>query len=936
MSHGQAVLTSSRRTLRLFIAIMAVVVVTAAMLLAFQPPQKAQALSGSAFNPGNIISDAVFYDSGTMSESDIQAFLNSQVPTCAAGYTCLKNYTENTNSRGADSLCGAYSGGSGRSAASILYSVARSCGINPQVLLVMLQKEQGLVTATSPTSTRFTIAMGYACPDTAPCDTTFYGFFNQMYSAAHQLKNYQANPNYWSYRAGRVNTIYWHPNASCGTSQVYIENQATAALYIYTPYRPNQAALDNLYGSGDSCSSYGNRNFWRYFSDWFGNSLAGGSLIRTADNPKVYVTNSVSKYYVPDVETLGALAPLGPVRIVSQSDIDRLNNGPNAGRALYDQATGDVFYAEAGLKHHAPTCELLLEYGASCGQMLYLTTGQLALFGTGPELTGLVKAPGVATVYYLSGGKKLPVVSWDDAVALAGRNNTDVLQLPSPWIAAKATGKSVLGPSRLVKTSASPMVYMIDGLANKIPVPSFDLPAEMGITTYATVASSVLDGYSTTSALAPNLTCGNTTYLAGAGKLWMVSSLNGLPSSAVDQRTCDALPRANSTPIGSYFLKQSGAAPIYLPASNTKRPISSMEAVFALAGTSQPFYVPMSATALNRITTGKEALGPTLLVKSPSSPAVFFVDGLAAKIPVDSFAVPAEFGRTGYVTVSQGALDGYPTAPGPLRSNLTCAGATYLGGGGALWNVKSTNGLPTTPVDSLSCATLPRTGPAAQDEFFVKTAADSASYFVSNGTKRYVTSAGTIGALAPTGSFMFVTMSSAAIAAMPTGPDILPPGGRVKSSNSSDIYFITGLDQKSRVTSFDILADLGQTSFVTLGASSLSAYPTTAEPLKAVLKSGSTYYLAQGGRLNPLAAADGYGVSATEIDAKALATLGTPGPTIGGRLFIKSTTADTVYVVESGGKRSFSSMAELIAYNGGSNPTIYTLRPASMDSFPTR
>ena len=45
------------------------------------------------------------------------------------------------------------------------------------------------------------------------------------------------------------------------------------------PYRPNAAALANLYGTGDACSAYGNRNFWRYFNDWFGNP---GNWIRSA------------------------------------------------------------------------------------------------------------------------------------------------------------------------------------------------------------------------------------------------------------------------------------------------------------------------------------------------------------------------------------------------------------------------------------------------------------------------------------------------------------------------------------------------------------------------------------------------------------------------------------------------------------------------------
>jgi LysM repeat protein len=50
---------------------------------------------------------------------------------------------------------------------------------------------------------------------------------------------------------------------------VTIRNQATAGLYYYTPYTPNQIAMVNLATAGDSCSSYGNRNFWRVYNYWF-------------------------------------------------------------------------------------------------------------------------------------------------------------------------------------------------------------------------------------------------------------------------------------------------------------------------------------------------------------------------------------------------------------------------------------------------------------------------------------------------------------------------------------------------------------------------------------------------------------------------------------------------------------------------------------------
>ncbi|WP_240658588.1 hypothetical protein [Microbacterium sp. CPCC 204701] len=235
----------------------------------------------SQFKPGNIISDAKFFDRGTMSEAQIQQFLQSKVPNCQAGYVCLKDWYDTSRTTSADAMCGAYSGGVRERASTIIYKVAQACGINPQVILVTLQKEQGLVTHTWPSDWRYTIAMGQGCPDTAACDTRYYGFFNQVYGAAWQLKRY-ANPpgtsQYFTwYAPGKTWNVRWHPNAACGSSPVHIQNQATANLYYYTPYQPNAAALRAGYGEGDGCSSYGNRNFYQYFTDWFGTATGGGN-----------------------------------------------------------------------------------------------------------------------------------------------------------------------------------------------------------------------------------------------------------------------------------------------------------------------------------------------------------------------------------------------------------------------------------------------------------------------------------------------------------------------------------------------------------------------------------------------------------------------------------------------------------------------------------
>lgn len=285
------------------------------------------ALSGSSFKKDRIIDDAKFYRTSSMSASSIQSFLNSKLSSCdtngaksksyyyrssngrvndsrdtwvttsratygsrlnkwngtssKAPYVCLKNYKVNTPSRPtASGLCSYISAKSNRTAAQIINDVSNACGIDSKVLLVTLQKEQGLLTDDWPWTSQYRIAMGYGCPDDAACNSAYYGFFNQVYNAAKQLKNYRKNPGSFNYAVNRTSFVsYQANNSSCGGTNITMRNAATAALYNYTPYQPNDAALDNLYGTGNSCSAYGNRNFWRFYNDWFGSTLGHGLTV---------------------------------------------------------------------------------------------------------------------------------------------------------------------------------------------------------------------------------------------------------------------------------------------------------------------------------------------------------------------------------------------------------------------------------------------------------------------------------------------------------------------------------------------------------------------------------------------------------------------------------------------------------------------------------
>lgn len=234
------------------------------------------------FSPDRIIDDAVFTNSTSMDSGQIQAFLNSKVPICetwhAAGYgqsppfTCLKDYSEN-----------------GKSAAQIIFDTAQQYKINPQVFIVLLQKEQGLITDTWPLASQYRTATGYGCPDTAICDSQYFGLTNQLQWSGKMFRAILNNSSTWytPYILGN-NYIKWHPDFDsgrrspegkviwedrCGGSVVNIQNRSTQALYNYTPYQPNSSALNAGYGTGDACGAYGNRNFYLYFNDWFGSTI---------------------------------------------------------------------------------------------------------------------------------------------------------------------------------------------------------------------------------------------------------------------------------------------------------------------------------------------------------------------------------------------------------------------------------------------------------------------------------------------------------------------------------------------------------------------------------------------------------------------------------------------------------------------------------------
>ena len=414
------------RLTKMIVAVL-VALLTSFGLTAISPIAPATALSGKNFDPGLIISDSVFFDFGTMTAEDIQRFLDSQVPVCGSGPTgmpCLKNYKTDTPEKIAEvGKCQYMPAQKNISAAQIIYNISRACGINPRVLLVTLQKEQGLVQARIPSPYMYRAAMGYGCPDSDPaiCGKVWVGLFNQLYKAAGQFQWYgDPNGSFTYLRPGRQVSISYHPSAArnCGKQTFTLRNQATANLYYYTPFVPNKAALTNLRGTGDNCSSYGNRNFWRFYWDWFGSPIGGGFLLKSATSDPYFISNDV-KYPLSDPDLVKELAPLGPLGEISKEYLDSFTTGIPMTRIIKTAPVNNVstyFFVSGGKKYLISNCEQATNLGLDCTKAVTLTQVQLDALPTGPfrsDITGVVKsaavAPATSSFFLASATKKYPV-----------------------------------------------------------------------------------------------------------------------------------------------------------------------------------------------------------------------------------------------------------------------------------------------------------------------------------------------------------------------------------------------------------------------------------------------------------------------------------------------------------------------------------------------
>jgi hypothetical protein len=211
----------------------------------------ASAALGATFDPTKIISDDNMRAYDCLSQSDIQAFLDTQKGPLKSLVTT--DYA-----------------GTSKPAAQIIAEACKQWKISPKVMLTMLQKEQSLLTRTSLLANTLSRAIGAGCPG-GPTNK-YPGFGQQMWYGARLLDGYGEGKNgstiaLWKAPYTVVNDIYVKPNVSVKTANV-----ATYKLFIYNPSIGAKTPYGDL--STQSSSLSGNANFWMIYRKNFGDTFA--------------------------------------------------------------------------------------------------------------------------------------------------------------------------------------------------------------------------------------------------------------------------------------------------------------------------------------------------------------------------------------------------------------------------------------------------------------------------------------------------------------------------------------------------------------------------------------------------------------------------------------------------------------------------------------
>lgn len=410
------------------------------------------------FNPNRIIDDSFVNDYSSMTLEEIKQFLDEQGGT-------LGRYIDPATQQLAFWL---------------IWNTAQEYRINPKFILIMLQKEQGLVTDPSPSQNQYNWAVGYSCYG-GVCLDIYKGFAKQIQAMANKFSNSYLSD--LKTKGKYVSNFFctftkWCVGVAKQTQdeQVIIpENKITAALYTYNPYQGGTITKQGRVGA--------NYNFWKIWDSWF-NQLTlrpTSTLLKTAASDVVYLIQNGKKRPFANFSALATRYDPKKILIVEPAELDQYELGEPikfSQYSLLDNGLGQIYLLVDDTLRQIADREVFRTLGFNPEEVETVSNADLIGLKLGRTITltssyptgALITDTSTGGVYWVQAGEKFPIMSPE--ILKVNYPGKKILAARAEELEKYPKGEAVkFKEGTLIKARDNEVVYFVSG-GKKLPIAS--------------------------------------------------------------------------------------------------------------------------------------------------------------------------------------------------------------------------------------------------------------------------------------------------------------------------------------------------------------------------------------------------------------------------------------------------------------------------------
>ena len=398
-------------------------------------PIKTSALS---FDPNFVIFDHELTNYQFLTQEEVQSFLKNSKGTLDAYETIDLDNKK-------------------RLASEIIFNAGQKYKINPAVLLTIIQKEKTLVTLRNPSADRYNWATGFGCYDREGSVKKFKGFARQIDQAAWRLRYFLEHPWLFKFKQNQTYKID-------GVSVTPL-NQATAALYNYTPHFQS------------------NKLFWQIWQKWFapvGEENLEGSLIRAKGEPGVWLIQNNKRRPFHSKGVFLISFRFNQVKEVDYKTLEKYEIGEVMTFPNYSlvKTKENELYLLADNQKRPLTIQVFRKIGFHPEEVIEVGETDLANYISGnpiinPYPSGaLIQDKRTNAVYYVKDDLKYPII--DKTILETNFPDNQIIKDEPKELAELKTGEPLkLQDGSLIKLKNEPAVFLISN-SERLPISSQD------------------------------------------------------------------------------------------------------------------------------------------------------------------------------------------------------------------------------------------------------------------------------------------------------------------------------------------------------------------------------------------------------------------------------------------------------------------------------